>query len=212
MGQIISKEKKQKREGLIAQMKDKTEVRFDCRIKSVGRFYMRINCNVTELSKIFHFQGSSSPTKTPTRSSPPPPPRGLSSTLTNTSLTQEFLLFLQQLDKDSGTSHDREDSLNFVIQIRNLNTEKDDKKKTVLLKQIGEKFFNPESGLVLDNTELWQRCASTCATDTCEARVQAEKNLLLAHDSVLPELDELHLLFLHQRREQTCVEKILCIL
>ena len=33
MGQIISKEKKQKREGLMAQMKDKTEVRFDFRIK-----------------------------------------------------------------------------------------------------------------------------------------------------------------------------------
>merc|ERR1719410_3186020 len=118
---------------------------------------------------------SSPPPPPPSCSSPPPPPRGLSSTLASPSLTQEFLRFLQQLDTDS---HDREDSLNFVIQVRNLGNEKDDKKKTVILKQIGEKYFNLESGLVLENTELWHRCASSCATctDTCEARVQAEKN------------------------------------
>ena len=63
MGQIISKEKKQKREGLMAQMKDKTEVRFDLRIKSICRFYLRMNCNVKKLSIFFNFRV------------PPPPPR-----------------------------------------------------------------------------------------------------------------------------------------
>ena len=105
-------------------------------------------------------------------------------------------------------------SMFILFQIRVLKKEEDTKKRQILLTEIGAKFFNPESGLVLDNTELWKRCADSCSSSTDESakQAEAEKLLTLAHDSVLPELDELHLLFLQQRRDQTCVDKILCIL
>ena len=101
-----------------------------------------------------------------------------------------------------------------LFQIRLLKKEEDTKKKQKLLTEIGAKYFNPESGLVLDNTELWKRCSDSCASssDESDKQAEAEKLLTLAYDSVLPELDELHLLFLQQRRDQTCVDKILCIL
>ena len=100
-----------------------------------------------------------------------------------------------------------------LFQIRLLKKEEDTKKKQKLLTEIGAKYFSPESDLVLDNTELWKRCADSCASsDGSDKQAEAEKLLTLAHDSVLPELDELHLLFLQQRRDQTCVDKILCIL
>ena len=94
MGQVISKEKKQKKEGLMTQMKSKTEQ-----------------------------TPKPSPTKTnnnaPNKKSPsPPPPRSLSSTLGSESLSEEFLVYLQKLDKDSGGDHDREDSLKFVLKVR----------------------------------------------------------------------------------------------
>ena len=105
-------------------------------------------------------------------------------------------------------------SMVILFQIRVLKKEEDTKKKQILLTEIGAKYFNPESGLVLDNTELWKRCADSCSSSSDESAklAEAEKLLTLAHDSVLPELDELHLLFLQQRRDQTCVDKILCIL
>merc|ERR1712137_217922 len=102
MGQIISKEKKQKREGLMSQMKSKTEA------------------------------PTSSPSKapaSPSRQSPPPPPRSLAASLASTSLTAELLTFLQKLDKDSGGGTDRELTLSFVLQIRLLKKEEDTKKK-----------------------------------------------------------------------------------
>ena len=110
MGQIISKEKKQKREGLMSQMKSKTEV---C-----------INIyNHHRLVKGLYFQApSSSPSKTPaspSRQSPPPPPRSLGASLASSSLTAELLTYLRQLDKDSGGGADRELSLSFVLQVRN---------------------------------------------------------------------------------------------
>ena len=90
--------------------------------------------------------------------------------------------------------------------------EEDLKKKSGSLREIGEKFFTSESGLVLENTELWQRCSKStlsCSPETC---LETEKMIVKAHDSVLPDLDQMHLLFLQQRRQQSCVDKILCIL
>ena len=104
--------------------------------------------------------------------------------------------------------------MGLLFQIRILKKEEDTKKRQILLTKIGAKYFNLESGLVLDNTELWKRCADSCSSSSDESakQAEAERLLTLAHDSVLPELDELHLLFLQQRRDQTCVDKILCIL
>ena len=96
--------------------------------------------------------------------------------------------------------------------MRNLKTEEDAKKKIVALQEIGKTYFQPESGLVLENTELWQRCAKTCASVTSDSCSEAEQWVVKAHDSVLAELDNMHLLFLQQRRQQSCVDKILCIL
>ena len=99
-----------------------------------------------------------------------------------------------------------------ILQVRNLKAEEDVKKKVSILQEIGKKYFQPESALVLENTELWQRCAKTCASVSYDTCSEAEKWVVKAHDSVLTELDNLHLLFLQQRRQQSCVDKILCIL
>ena len=91
MGQIISKEKKQKREALLPQMKTKTEA------------------------------APGSPAKkppSPSSSSPPPPPRSLAATLASAALSAEFLAYLQKLDTAAGGGADREHTLQFVIKVR----------------------------------------------------------------------------------------------
>eukprot|EP00092_Neocalanus_flemingeri_P033817 GFUD01036771.1.p1 GENE.GFUD01036771.1~~GFUD01036771.1.p1 ORF type:complete len:208 (+),score=49.23 GFUD01036771.1:117-740(+) len=184
MGQGISKKKeKQKREPLMTQMKNKT--------------------------------GDSSPSPRPQgRSSPYPPPRGLHSTLGSPTTTKEFLTFLNQMDQ--ATMMEKEDcgragSLEFVLEVRHLESSPETKKESIM-KQIGEKYFRqPGEGLVLENNELWTRCADSCS----EVRVtkQGVENLRKAHDHCLAELDEMHLLFLQQRRDQSCVAQIIsCLL
>ena len=104
-------------------------------------------------------------------------------------------------------------SLSVFIKVRGLKDETDTRKKASLLKQIGAKYFTPENGIILGNNELWKRCAATCPTssDTCHS--EAEKHVYLAHDDVLSELDKMHLQFISQRKEKTCVDKMkLCIL
>ena len=111
MGQIISKEKKQKREGLMSQMKSKTEVCINIQ-----------NHHRLVLKGLYYQAPSSSPSKapaSPSRQSPPPPPRSLGASLASSSLTAELLTYLRQLDKDSGGGADRELSLSFVLQVRN---------------------------------------------------------------------------------------------
>ena len=116
MGQIISKEKKQKREGLMSQMKSKAEV-----------LHLIFNHSpwIKYIILLSYFQApspSSSPSKapaSPSRQSPPPPPRSLASSLASTSLTQELLTYLRQLDRDSGGGTDREDTLSFVLKVSN---------------------------------------------------------------------------------------------
>ena len=93
MGQIISKEKKQKREALLPQMKSKAEA------------------------------APVSPAKkppSPSSSSPPPPPRSLAATLASAALSAEFLAYLQKLDTAAGGGADREDTLQFVIKVRSI--------------------------------------------------------------------------------------------
>lgn len=157
--------------------------------------------------------------------SPAPPPRGLQGTLTSTSLYNEFQIFLHQLDlatsghqDDSGLGDDevgeRVTSLNFVQEIQRLEKTKDKNTRQTITKDIGEKFFpigQHGNGLTLDNNQLWNRCSSACRAPVLTK--QGLEDLRKAHDSVLPELDELHLLFLHQREEQSCVKQIIsCIL
>jgi len=194
MGQTISKKKeKQKREGLMTQMKNKT----------------------LDSSPSLSLQGRSSPSpRLQGRSSPSPPPRGLHSTLGSPATTKEFLLFLNQMDK--ATMMDEEEcgragSLEFVLKVRDLESAEDTHKES-LMKQIGEKYFHrPGEGLVLNNNELWTRCADSCS----EVRMTQEgvEHLRKAHDHCLAELDEMHLLFLQQRRDQSCVAQIIsCLL
>merc|ERR1712106_1232645 len=194
MGQTISKKKeKQKREGLITQMKNKT----------------------LDSSPSLSLQGRSSPSpRLQGRSSPSPPPRGLHSTLGSPTTTKEFLLFLNQMDK--ATMMDEEEcgragSLEFILKVRDLESAEETHKES-LMKQIGEKYFHrPGEGLVLNNNELWTRCADSCS----EVRMTQEgvEHLRKAHDHCLAELDEMHLLFLQQRRDQSCVAQIIsCLL
>lgn len=160
------------------------------------------------------FQDSSPSPRLQGRSSPSPPPRGLHSTLDSPTTTKEFLTFLDQMDK--ATMMDEEEcgragSLEFVLKVRDLESAPDTHKES-LMKQIGEKYFRqPGEGLVLDNNELWTRCADSCS----EVRMthQGLEHLKKAHDHCLAELDEMHLLFLQQRRDQSCVAQIIsCLL
>eukprot|EP00090_Calanus_glacialis_P028025 TRINITY_DN4475_c0_g1_i1.p1 TRINITY_DN4475_c0_g1~~TRINITY_DN4475_c0_g1_i1.p1 ORF type:complete len:210 (-),score=41.52 TRINITY_DN4475_c0_g1_i1:369-998(-) len=199
MGQAISKKKeKQKREPLMTQMKNKTT--FSYILESI--------------LQISIFQDSSPSPRLKGRSSPSPPPRGLHSTLDSPTTTKEFLTFLNQMDK--ATMMDEEEcgragSLEFVLKVRDLESAPDTHKES-LMKQIGEKYFRqPGEGLVLDNNELWTRCADSCS----EIRMthQGIEHLKKAHDHCLAELDEMHLLFLQQRRDQSCVAQIIsCLL
>merc|ERR1719483_420183 len=189
MGINFSKKKdKERKEGLMTQMKDKTEM-------------------------------------SPPPPSPPPPPRGLQGTLTSTYLYLEFQTFLRQLDLATSGHHDdsglgeedsgeRVTSLNFLREIRRLEEMNDPMSRQILTIEIGDKFFpigHHGNGLMLENNQLWNRCAEACRTRVLTK--QGLEDLHKAHDSVLPELDDLHLLFLHQREEQSCVRQIIsCIL
>ena len=94
MGQIISKEKKQKREALLPQMKSKAEA-----------------------APVSPAKTPPSPSS-PSSSSPPPPPRSLAATLASAALSAEFHAYLQKLDTAAGGGADREDTLQFVIKVR----------------------------------------------------------------------------------------------
>jgi len=200
MGQNISKKKeKQKREPLMTQMKNKTGFSF----------------TLESFLQISIFQDSSPSSPRPQgRSSPSPPPRGLHSTLGSPTTTKEFLTFLKQMDE--ATMMDEEEcgragSLEFILEVRHLDSAPEHKKESIM-KQIGEKYFRqPGDGLVLDNDELWTRCAESCCS--CTVTKQGVENLKKAHDHCLAELDEMHLLFLQQRRDQSCVSQIIsCLL
>ena len=105
----------------------------------------------------------------------------------------------------------RAGSLQFVLEVRHLEASLEDQKES-LMKQIGSKYFGQHGGgLVLDNNELWTRCAEGCADH--KLTLESLENLRKAHDHCLSELDELHLLFLQQRRDQSCVAQIIsCLL
>jgi len=191
MGSIISKpkEKLQKKEGLIAQMKTKTEA-----------------------------ESPSKKAPSPSRKSPSPPPRRLSSTLETASLTREFLTFLQDLDKASllpQNESGRAQTLQFVLEVKQLKATEKETERVRMVEEIGRKYFSEaEDGrkLVLENSELWRRCSQQCAK--CEDSAAALENLGRAHDSLLAELDENHLMFLQTRPVQAnCVDKVMmCLL
>ena len=170
--------------------------------------------------------------KTPARGSPSPPPRRLSSTLESASLTTEFLSFLRDLDTASLVPHNecgRAEALQFVIevnevicnvyhfqridQVRQLINTKEDESKVSLLQEMGRRYFSQsEDGrrLVLENSELWRRISEQCAK--CDDVSSAQENVSRAHDSLMSELDENHLLFLQTRRQSSCVDKVMCLL
>jgi len=209
MGQTISKKKeKQKREGLMSQMRNITA--FSYTLES----FLQISIFQDSSHSLSPQQPSLPSPRTRGRSSPSPPPRGLHSTLDSPTTTREFLTFLHEMDK--ATMMDEEEcgragSLQFVLEVRDLESAEETKKES-LMKQIGEKYFHrPGEGLVLNNNELWTRCADSCS----EIKLTHEgiEHLRKAHDHCLAELDEMHLLFLQQRRDQSCVAQIIsCLL
>ena len=118
---------------------------------------------------------------------------------------------------DKATMVDEEEcgragSLKFVIEVRRLESAPDTLKES-LMKQIREKYFrHPGEGLVLNNNELWTRCADSCS-EIPMTHHRIEEHLKQAHDHCLAELDEMHLLFLQQRRDQSCAaQNISCLL
>jgi len=189
MGSIISKPKdnKQKREGLMTQMRSKTE-------------------------------DVSPSKKTPTKRSPSPPPRRLSSTLESASLTKEFLTFLKALDKASLVPDNecgRAESLQFVLEVKQLRQTKEEKTKSSMIEEIGKKYFSKsEEGkrISLENSELYRRCSDQCANLSEQNMSSAEENMSRAHDSLISALDDDHILFLENRRQTSRVDNLLCLL
>ena len=154
--------------------------------------------------------------KTPSKRSPSPPPRRLSSTLASSSLTKEFLTFLQDLDRASLVPDNecgQAEALQFILEVRELMETEEAKSKVSLLEQIGRRYFSPtEDGrrLALENSLLWRRCRDQCAN--CQDVATAQETVARAHDSLISSLEEPHLLFLQTRRQTSRVEKVMCLL
>jgi len=188
MGNIISK-KKEKREGLMSQMRDIAE-----------------NNNSHSVSR--------SPSVTPSTSTslPSPPPRNLASTLASPVLSQEFLAFLTTLDEATGLEeHEcgRADTFRFVLDVRALEEEKED--NSSFTPCLGRYFNTCGGGLVLDNRMLWEECRVAVSQHPLTAK--GRDRLALAAQCCCSELDSLHLLFLSQRKEVSAVCQIIsCIL
>merc|ERR1712158_137448 len=126
----MGSKQKEKREGLMSQMRSKTE-----------------------LSPTPSQTVSPSPSFCQT-----PPPRNLATTLSSTPLSQEFLSFLITLDKASCLEEDecgRADSLKFVLDLRAL----DGKEGEISEHSFARYFPISGGGLVLENQELWKECA-----------------------------------------------------
>ena len=183
MGSAFSKQK-QKKEGLMSQMKSKTE------------------------------QRSPTPSRTPVSQSPSfcqtPPPRNLATTLSSPPLSQEFLSFLTTLDKASCLEEDecgRADSLQFVLDLRAL----DGKEGEIPEHSFARYFPISGGGLVLENQELWKECAGIV---TNKRLTKADKMMLdKAASACCNELEPLHLIFLSQRKEPSPVcQMISCLL
>jgi len=144
--------------------------------------------------------------------SPPSSPRNLSSTLSSNLLVSQFKTFLHNLDKASGDDDEsgRVTSLQFVLDIRELN-ELAESEKGEYLWRVGDTYFKvPGEGLVLDNNQLWVRCSEVCRSRKTGS--EDLKWLLKARDAALKELDELHVVFLANRAPSQLKEIINCIL
>jgi len=182
MGSAFSKQK-QKKEGLMSQMKSKTELSSPTPSGTV----------------------SPSPSFCQT-----PPPRNLATTLSSPPLSQEFLSFLTTLDKASCLEEDecgRADSLQFVLDLRAL----DGKEGEIPEHNFARYFPISGGGLVLENQELWKECAGIVTNKrlTKADKVMLDK----AASACCNELEPLHLIFLSQRKEPSPVcQMISCLL
>ena len=183
MGANISK-RKEKKEGLMSQMKSKTERSSPTPSRTV----------------------SPSPSFCQT-----PPPRNLATTLSSNQLSQEFLAFLTTLDKASCLDEDecgRADSLRFVLELRALESQEGE-----ILEHNFARYFPLAGGggLVLDNQELWKECAGIVSKKilTKVDRVMLNK----AASACSNELEHDHVIFLSQRKEPSPVcQMISCLL
>ena len=182
MGSAFSKQK-QKKEGLMSQMKSKTEVSSPTPSGTV----------------------SPSPSFCQT-----PPPRNLATTLSSPPLSQEFLSFLTTLDKASGLEEDEcglADSFQFVLDLRAL----DGKEGDIAEHNFARYFPISGGGLVLENQVLWKECAGIVTNKrlTKADKVMLDK----AASACCNELEPLHLIFLSQRKEPSPVcQMISCLL
>jgi len=179
MGSIISK-RKDKKEGLMSQMK-----------------------NMTERSKSRTVSPSPSTIHTP-------PPRNLATTLASPTLSHEFLSFLRTLDEASCLEEGecgRADSLQFVLDLRDFEDREDDGSSH----SFGCYFPATGGGLVLDNRVLWEECQLVVSLPKLSQ--EGRKRLGLAAECCCSELENLHILFLSQRKEPSAVCQMMsCIL
>ena len=182
MGSAFSKQK-QKREGLMSQMKSKTEL-----------------------------SPTPSRTVSPSPSfcQQTPPPRNLATTLSSPQLSQEFLTFLTTLDKASCLEEDecgRADSLQFVLDLRVFEGREGD----IPEHKFARYFPISGGGLVLENQELWKECAGI-VTNSRLTKTDKEM-LDKAAAACCNELEPLHVIFLSQRKEPSPVcQMISCLL
>lgn len=138
---------------------------------------------------------------------PSSPPRGLANILRSDSLTEEFHVFLAELDADAEEGRLRQLWLEFVRAVRDLRDKTEaatgDKKLVVIhLKNMEDAFFNVKDArkkVALTNPSLWTACHNLCA----KAKANGDMSpLWKAHDEVIRRLDDIHGPFLLQRYEE----------
>ena len=172
MGANISK-RKEKKEGLMNQMKNKTEPPSQSK-KPV----------------------SPSPSLCQT-----PPPRNLATTLSSPALSQDFLAFLATLDTASCLEEGelgRRDTLGFVLELRALEEQDIREAKS---HSLAKYFPVTGGGLVIENQMLWKECAEAVSSPALS--VAGKARLAMAAEVCCQELEPLHVVFLSQRKERS---------
>ena len=130
--------------------------------------------------------------------------------LRSDSLTEEFRVFLSDIDTDNDEDRLRQLWLGFVTKARELREAVDavedvpNGKKLVIikLKNMEDEFFNAKDSrkrVALSNPALWTACHNLCL----KAKPSSDLGpLWKAHDEVIRKLDDIHQPFLLRRHEE----------
>jgi hypothetical protein len=183
---VINSKRKEKKEGLMSQMKSKTE------------------------------PSPSPPAPSPAGLQPPPgpPPPGLAATLASPATARRFLAFLRGLDEAAGLEEDecgRAEDLQFVLDVHGLGAEGEEGAERALGRYFPSPGAGRAHGLALENPVLRAEC---CAAVRPGPVAEGRAALRRAAEEKCGELEPLHGRFLGQWERQDSVCRLInaCIL